>query len=139
MVNFLKHDEKNSSSIPIKFVTRNPITTYNVMFFIIYALAGSSAYTLVNYLTKHKFIAFIAGFAFAFSPYMSGHAYSGHFNLMNIWILPLFVYFLLQLFEKKKNAHLFLALIITLQGYIDFHYILYMQYSILNGLTEQSY
>lgn len=107
--------------------TKNIVIVYNIMFLLTFAFSGLGTYLLVKYIYKNKFVAYIAGIAFAFCPYVFAHAYSGHFNLMNTWTIPFYLYFLLRMFDKKRLLDVFLAsLIVTFQIYTDFHYLFYM-------------
>lgn len=110
-----------------QFFTKNIIIVYNILFLLTFIVSGFGTYLLVNYLYKNKLVAYIAGIAFAFCPYVFAHAYSGHFNLMNTWTIPFYLYFFLRLLDRKKTIDILLAsLIVTIQIYTDFHYLLFM-------------
>lgn len=107
--------------------TKNIVFVYNIMFLFTFALSGLGTYLLVNYLYKNKLVAYIAGVTFAFCPYVFAHAYSGHFNLMNTWTLPFYLYFFLRMLDKKRILDMLLtSLIIIIQIYTDFHYLFFM-------------
>lgn len=114
-------------SLVFQMFTKNIIIVYNILFLLSFVFSGFGTYLLINYLYKNKLIAYIGGVAFAFCPYVFAHAYSGHFNLMNTWTLPLYFYFLFRIFDKKRLIDVILvALIVIFQVYTDFHYLFFM-------------
>lgn len=114
-------------SVIFQFFTNNIIIVYNMIFLLTFTISGVGTYSLIKYLYKNQIIAWIGGFAFAFCPYVFAHAYAGHFNLMNTWTIPFYIYFLLRMFDRKKLIDTILAsLILIIQTYTDFHYLFFM-------------
>ncbi len=110
-----------------QFFTQNIIIVYNLLFLLTFTFSGFGTYLLINYLYKNKLVAYISGVAFAFCPYVFAHVYAGHFNLMNTWTIPFYLYFFFRMLDRKKTIDIILAsLIVTIQIYTDFHYLLFM-------------
>lgn len=83
---------------------------YNIIWFLAFILSSFGAYLLCNYLLNNKFVAFIGGFIFAFSPLHFGYALSfGGAN--HIEFIPFFVLFFIKFLDNLKIRHLFSALI----------------------------
>ncbi|MGI0141600.1 MAG: hypothetical protein ACREBF_03050 [Candidatus Micrarchaeales archaeon] len=76
--------------------------SYNVIFFLDFALCGLFMFFLADHIVKNKYAAFVAGIVFAFSPFHLMHAGVGHLNWDSIEFLPLFVLFLLKMIESSK-------------------------------------
>lgn len=84
--------------------------TYNLLFFLSFALGGLFTFMLVRYLVKNDYAAFIAGLIFAFSPMHIAQAYS-HLQWTTIEFIPLFIlYFLLMIRTKEKKYALYAAI-----------------------------
>jgi len=54
---------------PVQWMFGNPTLTYNIAFLLSFVVAGTTGYLLALTLTGSRSAAFIAGFAFAFTPY----------------------------------------------------------------------
>jgi len=72
---------------PIYWLTRNPVTTYNLTFFLSWPLCAIAAYWLVRRLTPRTDAAIVAGFAFGFAPYRAS-AEMGHLQSLSVFWLP---------------------------------------------------
>ncbi|MBI3655418.1 MAG: hypothetical protein HY232_03250 [Acidobacteria bacterium] len=68
----------------------------NVLFLLAFILSGYCAFLLVDYLTQNKWAALLAGTVYAFCPYHMAHLL-GHFDLILVHWLPLFVLFFLKM------------------------------------------
>jgi hypothetical protein len=113
------------SFIPEYFLSL--VKIYNLIYILSFIMSGLGTYLVINYLTKNKLASFLGGVIFAFTPYIFGHIYAGHLNLVNIWTLPFFVYFLYLFYENNSWKNLaFLTFVVVAQTYIDFHYLLFM-------------
>jgi len=102
------------SSLPLVLLC-GPLVAYNVHFLATYVLTGFTTYLLCYHLTRRQWPSFLGGLVFAFCSFRSHQAVHGHLNLMLTYWLPLYVLFLIRLFEKPgiRNAALcgiFLAL-----------------------------
>ena len=82
---------------PVFLLTRNAIFTYNVLFLLSFILSGLGMFFLIEYLTKSKLAAILAGFIFAFSPFRFGHL--GHFQILTMQWMP----FTFLFFHKFVN------------------------------------
>src|SRR3989338_4536240 len=85
------------------------ITASNIVFIFTLVLNALSAAVLANYLTKSKKAAFLAGFIFGFFPYVFAQAADGHTNLISLWFIPFFLYFLLRTIHEKTTKNALLA------------------------------
>ncbi|MDE1850740.1 MAG: hypothetical protein KGH54_03030 [Candidatus Micrarchaeota archaeon] len=79
--------------------------SYNVLFFLDFALSGLFMFLLADHIVKNRYAAFIAGIVFAFSPFHLMHAGVGHLNWDSIQFLPLFVLLLLKMIEEERARH----------------------------------
>ncbi len=84
--------------------------TYNILFFLSFALGGLFMFMLARYLVKNDYAAFIAGLVFAFSPVHIAQAYS-HLQWTTIEFIPLFVLCLLLMLRTKKWKYALFAAI----------------------------
>ncbi|MEW6408455.1 MAG: hypothetical protein AB1465_07280, partial [Patescibacteria group bacterium] len=84
------------------------IFIYNIMNWISFPLSAIAMFFLTFYVTKNKLASFISGLVYAFSPYHFIRA-TGHTALVHIEWIPLYVLFLLKVFENKKIKNAFLA------------------------------
>ena len=72
---------------PVEWATRNPVLTYNLAILLSLVLTGLATFTLVRRLTGNAAAAFVAGCAFAFSPYRSGQL--EHLQNLSVWWMVL--------------------------------------------------
>jgi hypothetical protein len=89
----------NLIALPLTYFL-NLIGTYNTLILLSFVLAGYFMFLLVNHLTKNKMISFIAGFAYAFTPYHVGKAIA-YLNLASIQWIPLCFLFILKATEDN--------------------------------------
>lgn len=89
-----------------KFV--NLITTYNLLIFQTFFLAGIGAFLLIKYLTKNSYISLIGGFIFAFNPSHFAHSLH-HINIASIQFVPFFVLFFIKAIKGDSKKDLILA------------------------------
>lgn len=113
-------------SIPIQLITKSPIVSFNIIFLFTFILTGFSTYLLILHLTENKYISLFGGFAFAFCPYVFGHVYTGHLNLIAVWTIPAFIYSFISFLEGNKKSIWYLSIILLIQTYTDFQYLLYI-------------
>lgn len=71
---------------PIVWITGNPVLAYNAVYLIAMPLNAVAAFALARELTASSAAAFIAGLAFAFSPYQAVHL--SHVQLMLLFGMP---------------------------------------------------
>lgn len=76
--------------------------TYNAQIFLSFVLAGCTMYLAARYLTRSRFAALIAGFAFAFSPFHL--AVAMQYNaLASIQWIPLYLLALIVLLQRRRK------------------------------------
>lgn len=92
----------------------NEPLAYNIIWLASFVLAGFGAYILVEYFTKSKISAFIAGLVYTFSHYHFIYAVGGHFGATHIEFIPFFVLFLIKYFRKPKFKNFILTLVFFL-------------------------
>ena len=80
------------------------VLSYNLMFFMGFALSGLCMFILADHLTKNAYASTVAGFLFAFSAFHIAQSYS-HIHFMNIEFVPLFVYFMLKVIDSAKMSY----------------------------------
>jgi hypothetical protein len=111
-------------SVPIFAFTDNPILTYNVMFLLSFILSAFSLYLLAYRLSGNRYAAFIAGLAFAFSPYRAGHL--SQLQLLTMQWMPLTLLYLDRYLgrHKAKDGLLFCVFFVA-QCLSSFYYAFY--------------
>lgn len=72
---------------PVFWVTHNPVTAYNASLLATFVISGLTVYLLVARLTADRLAGFIAGLAFAFSPYRTAEL--PHIQSLAMCWLPL--------------------------------------------------
>lgn len=88
-------------SIPLQLVTGNLILTSNILALLYLVLSGLAMYALAYKVTSNHSAALLAGYVFAFAPFIIMHA-AGHWNISGTWPIPLFVLFLLRFQESGR-------------------------------------
>jgi hypothetical protein len=94
-------------SLPIKLLTKNPITSYNFVIFFAFVVCAWGTYLLVNHLLDDKFIAFFAGAVFSFCSFKFHHLV--HLQLITIQWFPFIILYLHKYSKSKKFLHLLSA------------------------------
>ena len=74
---------------------------YNVFLLVFFFFAAVSMYYFVRWLTKSRAGATVAGFIFAFSPYMLMQG-KEHTGLLTVGWIPLFFYLLIRAFKERS-------------------------------------
>lgn len=98
------------------------VAAFNIINFISFPLAAFLMFLLVKHLTKNFWAAILSGLIFSFSPYHFWKAYN-HADLSSIQWLPLYIYCLVRLFEKRNYRWAFLtAASFTLVALMAFYY-----------------
>jgi hypothetical protein len=108
-------------SLPVDFVSRNPILAYNCVFLLAYFLNGYVMFLFVRYLTKSQLAALACGIMFAFNTYNFNHI--SHLQLLYAWPIPLAFLFAHKYFEdsRLKDSVLF-SLCLVLQALCCVYY-----------------
>lgn len=95
---------------PLTIFIDNLNLIYNLLFLFNFVLAGFGMYTLIKYLIKDKGIAFVCGFAYAFSPFMMAKGL-GYLNFMSIGWIPLFFLYLIKTLKENKYRNVIISTI----------------------------
>lgn len=108
-------------SAPLQAIIGIP-STYNIIFFLSFALGGLFMFALAKYIVKNDYAAFIAGLVFAFSPMHIAQAY-GHLQWTTIEFIPLFILCFLLMFRTGKRKYALYAavsfVLLTFMGDIE--------------------
>ena len=116
--------------LPVFLIRPQPIFIYNFLFIFSFILSGLGMFFLVEYLTKNRFAAFLAGFIFAFCPYRFGHL--GHLQVLSTQWIPFVFLFLHKFIEKSKVRDLiFFSVFFILQSLSCSYYALFLGVAIL--------
>ncbi len=116
--------------LPVFLIRPQPIFIYNLLFIFSFILSGLGMFFLVEYLTKNRFAAFLAGFIFAFCPYRFGHL--GHLQILTTQWIPFVFLFFHKFIEKSKIRHLVLfSVFFILQALSCSYYALFLGVAIL--------
>jgi hypothetical protein len=101
-------------------------TTYTLLWISTFIIGAFGAYLLVEYLTRNHIAAFIAGLAFAFSPYHFAHA-QGHLGATTIQWIPFCALFLMKMYLENNLKYSFIAgIFFILVGMSDLQYLVFM-------------
>ena len=74
-------------STPIYWITGNPLTTYNLVFFLTWPLSAFTAFLFVRFVTRRDDAAILAGAAYGFTPYRLAEL--GHLQMVATCWVPL--------------------------------------------------
>jgi hypothetical protein len=89
---------------PIEWLVRDPLVVANVMMLLTYPLCGLTMFLLVRRLTGSALAAFLAGLAYAFSPYRA--AQQAHIQMLASFWAPLSLLGLHAYLESGRRAWL---------------------------------
>lgn len=84
------------------------VVSYNLYVLLSFILAAYGMYLLGDYLLEDKYVAFISGIIFAFSPFHFASAI-GHLHTLSIMWIPFFVLFLFKMSEEPKQLNTLLC------------------------------
>ena len=93
-------------STPTYWVTKNPLTTYNVALFLTWPLSAFGTFLLVRFITRREDAAILAGLAFGFTPYR--FAELGHIQMVSTYWIPLMLLGIHGYLERRRAAWLVL-------------------------------
>ena len=87
-------------ALPVYWGTGNPILGYNLVFLSTFVLSGLGMFLLARDLTGHRAAAFVAGLAYAFSPFRV--ASIPHLQVLSSAWMPFVLYFLRRHFSTGR-------------------------------------
>src|SRR3990172_2949262 len=91
----------------------DPILTYNVIVLQTFILAGWHFYLLLRIWVRSRWIAFLGGLLFTFSPFHFSHSI-GHLNFISYQFVPLFLYAWIRGLDTGRRRWQFLSAICLL-------------------------
>ncbi len=91
-------------ALPIYLATRNPILGYNLVFLSTFVLCGAGMFLFVRELTGSAAAGFIAGLAFAFTPYRIASV--PHLQVLSCAWMPFVLFGLRRHFETRRAGPL---------------------------------
>jgi hypothetical protein len=91
---------------PVYWLTGNPLAAYNVSFFLTWPLSAFAVYLLGFLLTRRHDAAFLAGLAYAFTPYRTAEL--GHIQMLASYWLPMCLLALHGFLEERRGRWLLL-------------------------------
>lgn len=102
-----------------------PVTALNTLILAALAANGLATYALVWYLSRQWTAGVAAGLIVAASPFVQLRLL-GHFNLVHVWVLPLFALALLAYRAHPSIGRaVALALALAVVAYTDYYYVVY--------------
>ncbi|MBC7246349.1 MAG: hypothetical protein H5T73_01040 [Actinobacteria bacterium] len=109
---------------PVYFVSRNPVLTYNFLFFLALVLSAFGVHLLVKELTGSRWGGLAAGLFFSYCPFRM--ARTDHLWFLFSLFLPFMLLYLFRYLEKgeRKDIALF-ALFFLLQSLSSWHYTMF--------------
>ena len=109
---------------PIQWLTGSPLVAYNLTVLLTYPLSGLAMFALVRRLTGSSRAAFLAGLAYAFAPFRTGHL--PHIQMLVSFGMPLALLGLHEYLDSRRRAWLVLfAVSWLLQGAANGYYLVY--------------
>ena len=118
-------------SAPVQWLTGNPVAAYNLTFLLTFPLCGLAAFLLAREITGRADAAWLAGLAFAFSPYRMDQL--AHIQVLASFWMPLGLFALHRYYRDDRPRWLALFALTTLmQGLSNGYYLLF--YPVLVGL-----
>ena len=115
-------DPLTTLSLRAGSIASTETVAYNVFLLLAFFFAAVAMYYLVRKLTASRGAAAVAGFAFAFCPYMLMHA-KEHIGLVSIGFIPLVFYFLVRAWkERSVLMAVLLAASFALMTLFSYHY-----------------
>jgi hypothetical protein len=91
---------------PVYWLTRNPLTAYNVALYLTWPLSAFATYLLVLFLTSRQDAAFLAGLAYGFAPYRA--AEMAHIQTVSSYWLPVILLGLHGFLDRRRGVWLLL-------------------------------
>ena len=80
------------------------VASYNLYVLVSFILAAYGMYLLADYLLRDKYVSFISGLIFAFSPFHFASALA-HLHIFSIMWIPFFVLFLFKMREEPTKLN----------------------------------
>lgn len=118
----LSRDPLTTLSLRAGSIASTETVAYNVFLLLAFFFAAVAMYYLVRKLTVSRGAAAVAGFAFAFCPYMLMHA-KEHIGLVSTGFIPLVFYFLVRAWkERSVLMAVLLAASFVLMTLFNYHY-----------------
>lgn len=101
-------------------------TAYNLLILSTFTMAGFAMFLLARHLTRDVFAAWVAGVAYAFSPYMLTRGL-GHLNYLSSEWMPLYILCLLKLVDSSERRWaLGGSAFLLLTAYCEYYYLIYL-------------
>lgn len=105
----------------------SPSATLNLFLLVSMALTGYATWLLVRYLTQDDVAALVGGLVFSCSPFYLAHAAAGHLDYVSVEGIPLFCYFIVRAFEKRRwQDAVYAGLAMAYTGLSNWTYQLYL-------------
>ena len=102
------------------------VTALNAILLATVFLNMATMYALTWDLTGHRRAAIISGILFGTSPYLAIRLL-GHFELMAVWVLPLFALFTRRALEQgSKGSSIAAGIVLATTAYIAYYYVVYL-------------
>lgn len=112
-------------AVPLQAVT-TAWTSYNLLILFTFTMAGFAMFLLARALTGDALAAWVAGMAYAFSPYMLTRGL-GHLNYLSSEWMPLYILCLIKLVESaERRWALAGSAFLLLTAYCEYYYLIYM-------------
>ena len=109
---------------PVYWLTHNPVAAHNAAYFLTYPLSALAVYLLVQLLTKRADAAFLAGFAFGFTPYRTTEI--AHIQSLSAYWLPMALVGIHRFLQDRRGKWLALfAVCWPLQALSNGYYMLF--------------
>ena len=124
--------------IPLQMLFKGPIT-FNILILFNYIFAGASMTYLAKELFKYKSIAILAGFLFAFSPYMTAISANGNIHVTGIgWLALTYLFWNRYLKEGKYSAAIWGGICFSFTALAGAYLVIYLSwFLLLSALIEK--
>lgn len=88
-------------SVPLQLLTGNVILSWNILLLILFVLSGLTTYALARHVTGSRAAGIVAGYIFAFSPFVMMRLH-GHWNISTVWMIPLLAWCVIVFQETRR-------------------------------------
>ena len=143
-VNLLSNTGVLAIGIPLAPITWlfGPVTTLNVAATLAPAASAVAAYALLARWVEWAPAAFVGGLVYGFCPFLLDNVAGGHLNIATLFLLPLMVRQLDELFVRQQirptTAGLWLGLMVVVQFFVSSELLLVMVAGMAIGLVVLS-
>lgn len=107
----------------------NPVTAYNITFFIIIILNAYFMFLLAQYIFKNYYLSWLAGLFYTLNSYVLLKINMGSLHKSAIFFIPLYILFLFKLLDTPKVTYIIMTFVLLVLTHLQ--YPMYSLYCLL--------